>query len=161
MIMSLHPDVAAVFRDYPRIFLSCHREHVRDPKSGTLLSGNQVSILDHLDPMHATSLNGLAKHMGVTASTMSIAVDRLVKLGYVVRELDEADRRRVRLRLTDAGVRVCAESSVLEPELVREMLDHLSPAERREALKGLALLARAALAAQHARSGAKTRRQTG
>lgn len=159
--MNLPPDVAAVFRDYPRIFLSCHREHVRDPKSGTLLSGNQVSILDHLDPIHATTLSGLAKHMGVTASTMSIAVDRLVQLGYVVRELDEADRRRVRIRLTDAGVRVCAESSVLEPDLVREMLDQLSPAERREALKGLALLARAALAAQQARSDAKARRQTG
>lgn len=160
--MPLPPDVAAVFRDYPRIFLSCHRQHVRDPKSGTLLSGNQVSILDHLDPVHATNLSGLAKHMGVTASTMSIAVDRLVKLGYVVRELDDADRRRVRLRLTDSGVRVCAESSVLEPDLVQEMLDQLSAAERRDALKGLALLARGAMAAQHARSSAKTPRpQTG
>jgi DNA-binding MarR family transcriptional regulator len=159
--MELPADVAAVFRDYPRIFLSCHREHVRDPKSGMLLSSNQVSVLDHLDPVHATSLSGLAKHMGVTASTMSIAVDRLVKLGYVVRELDDADRRRVRLRLTDAGVRVCAASSVLEPDLVEQMLDQLSAAERREALKGLGLLARAAMAAQHARSGAKTRRQTG
>jgi DNA-binding MarR family transcriptional regulator len=160
--MPLTPDVAAVFRDYPRIFLSCHRQHVRDPKSGTLLSGNQVSILDHLDPVHATTLSGLAKHMGVTASTMSIAVDRLVKLGYVVRELDDADRRRVRLRLTDSGVRVCAESSVLEPDLVQEMLDQLSAAERRDALKGLALLARGAMAAQHTRSSAKSRRpQTG
>jgi hypothetical protein len=50
---------------------------------------------------------------------------------------------------------------VLEPDLVREMLDQLSPAERRDALKGLALLARAALAAQQVRSDAKSRRQTG
>jgi DNA-binding MarR family transcriptional regulator len=155
--MVLPPDVAAVFRHYPRIFLSCHRQHVRDPKSGTLLSRNQASILDHLDSVHATTVSDLAKHMGVTASTMSIAVDRLVKLGYVVRELDEADRRRVRLRLTDAGVRVCAESSVLEPDLVGDMLDQLTPAERREALKGLSLLARAAMAAQHNRSSTKTR----
>jgi DNA-binding MarR family transcriptional regulator len=159
--MELAPDVAAVFRDYPRIFLSCHRRHVRDPKSGTLLSANQVSILDHLDPVHATTLSGLAKHMGVTAGTMSIAVDRLVRLGYVTRELDDADRRRVRLRLTDAGVRVCAESSVLEPQLVRDMLDELTPAERRDALNGLSLLARAAIAAQHSRGDAKTRRSSG
>src|SRR4051812_10727621 len=115
--MQLAPDVAAVFRDYPRVFLSCHRRHVRDPKGGALLSSRQVSILDHLDPVHATSLNGLAQHMGVTAGTMSIAVDRLVRLGYIERQLDEVDRRRVRIRLTEAGVRVCAESSVLEPEL--------------------------------------------
>ena len=160
--MQLAPDVAAVFRDYPRIFLSCHRRHVRDPKGGTLVSSRQVSIMDHLDPIHATTLNRLAKHMGVTPGTMSIAVDRLVKLGYVVRELDEADRRRVSLRLTEAGVRICAESSVLEPDLVRDMLDQLTTAERRDALKGLSLLARAALAAQHARgSGAKQRRKSG
>jgi DNA-binding MarR family transcriptional regulator len=156
--MALPPDVAAVFRDYPRIFLSCHRQHLRDPQSGTLLSSNQASILDHLDSVHATTLSDLAKHMGVTASTMSIAVDRLVKLGYVVRELDDVDRRRVRLRLTDAGIRVCAESSVLEPDLVKHMLDQLTPAERREALKGLSLLARAAMAAQHNRSSAKSRK---
>lgn len=155
--MALPPDVAAVFRDYPRIFLSCHRQHVRDPKSGTLLSSNQASILDHLDSVHATTLSDLAKHMGVTASTMSISVDRLVKLEYVARELDEADRRRVRLRLTAAGVRVCAESSVLEPDLVEDMLDQLTPAERRDALKGLSLMARAAMAAQHNRSSAKAR----
>jgi len=159
--MPLSTDVAAVFRDYPRIFLSCHRRHVRDPKGGTLLSSNQVSLMDHLDPVHATTLSTLARHMGVTPSTMSIAVDRLVKLGYVLRELDEVDRRRVRLRLTEAGVRVCAESSVLEPDLVRAMLDQLSPTDRRDALRGLALLARAAMAAQHARSSAKPRRTSG
>lgn len=159
--MQLSPDVAAVFRDYPRIFLSCHRQHVRDPKSGTLLSSNQVSIMDHLDPVHATTMSGLAKHMGVTASTMSIAVDRLVKLGYIIRELDDADRRRVRLRLTDAGVRVCAESSVLEPGLVEDMLEQLSSSERRDALKGLSLLARAAIAAQHARGTTKSRSKSG
>lgn len=159
--MELPTDVAAVFRDYPRIYLSCHRQHVRDPDSGTLLSGSQVSVLDHLDPVHATTLSGLAKHMGVTASTMSIAVDRLVKLGYITRDLDDVDRRRVRLRLTAAGVRVCAANSVLEPELVKQMLDQLSGSERREALNGLALLARAAMAAQHARSGAKAPRKTG
>jgi DNA-binding MarR family transcriptional regulator len=159
--MDLAPDVAAVFRDYPRIFFSCHRRHVRDPQGGTLLSSRQASILDHLDPVHATTLNALAKHMGVTAGTMSIAVDRLVRLGYVERQLDETDRRRVGLRLTEAGVRISAESSVLEPELVRDMLDQLAPAERRTALKGLSLLARAAMAAQHARTSAKPRRRSG
>jgi DNA-binding MarR family transcriptional regulator len=159
--MKLHPDVAAVFRDYPRIYLSCHREHVRDPGSGTVLSGNQVSILDHLDPVHATTLSALASHMGVTAGTMSIGVDRLVKLGYVAREIDDADRRRVRLRLTPAGVRVCAASSVLDPGLVEQMLAQLSAAERAQALKGLALLAQAAMSAQRARRDTRSAGKAG
>jgi MarR family transcriptional regulator, organic hydroperoxide resistance regulator len=92
--------------------------------------------------------------MGVTPSTMSIAVGRLVRQGYVARALDHADRRRVQLRLTDAGVRVRAANSVLEPALVEDMLAQLAPDERAAALRGLELMARAAVAAQAQRTQA-------
>jgi DNA-binding MarR family transcriptional regulator len=82
--------------------------------------------------------------MGVTASTMSLAVDRLARGGYVRRERDAQDGRRVNLRLTEAGLRVRREKSVLDPELVASLLGRLSAAERREAIRGLELLARAA-----------------
>jgi len=150
--MDLHPDVAAVFRDYPRIYFACHRKHVRDPQTGTEVSSHQVSILDHLGADAPMMLTDLASHMGVTAATMSIAIGRLVDRGYVTRVLDPVDRRKVQLRLTDAGARICAANSVLEPTLVEEMLDQLSAPDRKAALRGLALLARGAQAAQHARS---------
>jgi DNA-binding MarR family transcriptional regulator len=150
--MRLSPDVAAVFRDYPRIYFACHRRHVRDDVSGTHVSAHQVSILDHLDANSPTMLSDLADHMGVTAATMSIAIGRLVQQGYVTRVLDPADRRKVQLRLTDAGVRICAANSVLEPSLVEDMLAQLSAADRKAALRGLAILGRAAVAAQQARS---------
>jgi DNA-binding MarR family transcriptional regulator len=150
--MRLSLDVAQVFRDYPRIYFACHRRHVRDPKSGARVSIAQVSILDHLDAASPTMLTDLAAHLGVTPATMSIAVGRLVDAGYVTRVLDPADRRKLQLRLTDAGARVCAASSVLEPQLVQEMLAQLSLAERSSALQGLALLGKAAVAANAARS---------
>lgn len=160
--MTMHPDVAAVFRDYPRIYFACHRRHVRDPKSGALVSTRQISILDHLDATHPTILGDLAAHMGVTPATMSIAVGRLVDQGYVARILHPGDRRKVQLRLTDAGARICAANSVLEPNLVQDMLDHLSDRDRKAALRGLALLGKAAVAAQETRSRAtKMRRRTG
>jgi DNA-binding MarR family transcriptional regulator len=150
--MPVRADVAAVFRDYPRIYFACHRRHVRDPKSGVQVSANQVSILDHLDADQPTMVGDLADHMGVTSATMSIAVGRLVAQGYVTRVLDPVDRRKVQLRLTNAGVRICAANSVLEPTLVGEMLDELSDRDRRAALRGLALLGRAAAAAQQSRA---------
>jgi DNA-binding MarR family transcriptional regulator len=155
--MRLRPDVARVFRDYPRIYFACHRRHVRDPKSGRPVSAHQVAILDHLDSEQPTMLSDLAGHMGVTPATMSIGVGRLVDQGYVARVLDPVDRRKVQLRLTDAGARVCAANSVLEPRLVEDLLDQLSEPDRRAALHGLALLGRAALAAQQARARAAKR----
>ncbi len=149
--MRLSSDVAAVFRDYPRIYFACHRRHVRDPRSGATVSARQVSILDHLDATAPSMLADLASHLGVTPATMSIAVGRLVDEGYVTRVVDPADRRKVQLRLTDAGVRICAANSVLEPGLVQTMLDRLSERDRRAALRGLALLGKAALASQPAR----------
>lgn len=150
--MRLSHDVAQVFRDYPRIYFACHRRHVRHPKSGALVSTAQVSILDHLDAATPTMLSDLAAHMGVTPATMSIAVGRLVDAGYVTRVLDPIDRRKLQLRLTHAGAQLCAANSVLEPSLVHEMLAQLASGERKAALHGLALLGKAALAAQAARS---------
>src|SRR5215468_7419940 len=120
-------------RLYPKIFLACHTRHVRDSVTGHQLSDHQASILDHLDEVDPTSLMELARHMGVTASTMSLAVDRLVRGGYVRRERDAQDGRRVNLRLTQAGLRVRREKSVLDPKLVASLLRRLPAAERREA----------------------------
>jgi DNA-binding MarR family transcriptional regulator len=143
-------DVAAVLDAYPRIYFACHRRHVYDAEQRRVVSANQASILDHLDPVESAVLSDLAKHMGVTASTMSLAVDRLERNGYVARERDAADRRRVRVRLTESGARIRRANSVLDPALVAEMLDHLSANERRAALRALQTLARAADASRQA-----------
>jgi len=129
---------------YSQIYFACHTRHVHDPESGTRVSARQASILSHLDSVEPTPLSQLASHMGVTVSTMSIAVDRLVRQGYVVRDRAEADARVRHVRLTTAGERLRAAQKVLEPQLVRAMLSRLSPAERRDALRGLELLGTAA-----------------
>lgn len=138
--------VETVLRCYPQIYFACHRRHVRDEKTKTVLSAHQASVLDHLDDVEGTSLLELARHMGVTASTMSLMIDRLENGGYVRRERSAEDGRRVDLRLTGAGVRIKKQQNVLEPELVGAMLKHLDPAQRIQALQGLELLAGAAQA---------------
>lgn len=137
---------------YPRIFLACHSRHVRDPKTREAVSAHQASVLDHLDDAEPTSLMVLAGHMGVGASTMSLTVDRLVRRGYVTRSRDAADRRVVNLRLTAAGVCLRDAQSVLDPRLVKAMILRLSLEDRQDAVRGLALLARAASEEMHTRS---------
>jgi MarR family transcriptional regulator, organic hydroperoxide resistance regulator len=135
---------------YPRIYFACHTRHVRDAESQRLLSRHQASILDHLDEIEPTTVNDLARHMGVTAATMSVAIDRLERQGYVVRARDAADRRRVHVRLTSAGVRVRDAASVLDPPRVEALIATLKDDEREVALRGLALLAEAAARVTHA-----------
>lgn len=129
---------------YPRIYFACHRRHVRDPKSQRILSAHQGSILDHLDEREPLMLLELARHMGVTPSTMSLQIEQLVTKGYVIRERDARDGRRLKLRLSASGVRVREANSVLDTERVSKMLGRLSVEERAAGLAGLALLARAA-----------------
>ncbi len=147
---------------YPRIFFACHTRHVRDPESRELLSAHQASILDHLDDVEPTSLSDLAAHMGVTLSTMSLSVERLVRRGYVARSRDPKDGRRVRLKLTAAGSRLRDAQSVLDAERVRALLGCLSTEQREEGLRGLALLASAATESmkQKARKNEKKRTRT-
>ena len=137
-------EVQTVLRCYPQIYFACHCRHVRDRKTQTQLSSHQASVLDHLDDVEGTSLLALAQHMGVTASTMSLMIDRLERAGYVRRERSPQDGRRVDLRLTEGGVGIKKQQKVLEPELIAAMLRRLDPASRREALHGLELLAEAA-----------------
>jgi DNA-binding MarR family transcriptional regulator len=129
---------------YPRIYLACHTRHVQDPRSGDRLSAQKASILSHLDTVEPVSLLELARHMGVTPATMSIAVGHLVRGGYVKRARSKEDGRRLEIVLTAKGARTRDASSVLDPERVRALLERLEPAPRARALEGLELLARAA-----------------
>jgi DNA-binding MarR family transcriptional regulator len=129
---------------YPKIYFACHTRHVRDEETNQRLSAHQASILDHLDEVDSTSMLALAGHMGVTASTMSVTVDRLVRAGYVTRDRDVVDARKVAVRLTKDGARVKERKSVLDRELVAAMLGRMKPRERAAGLAGLELLAKAA-----------------
>lgn len=137
-------EVDLVLRCYPQIYFACHRRHVRDEKTQTQLSAHQAGILDHLDDVEPTSVLDLARHMGVTASTMSLTIDRLERGGYLRRERSKQDARRVDLRLTSAGVRIKRQQKVLEPELIAAVLSKLDDKRRKKALRGLELLAEAA-----------------
>ena len=136
--------VRMVLDCFPRIFHACHRRHVRDDKTRQLLSSHQASVLDHLDAVEPMNLKALAAHLGVKPSAMSLMIDRLERGGFVRRSADARDARRVGLRLTKAGERIKRQQKVLDPDRVAQMLRRLNAKQRKAALEGLQLLARAA-----------------
>jgi len=134
--------VHRLMESYPQIYLACHRRHIRDDESGRVLTMQQSTLLQHLHPVRAISLRNLAEHIGLTPSTVSIAVSRLAHWGYVRRRKSQQDRREIRLTLTPSGLRVQQATTVLDPDLVAGFLRLMPPSELEAAVRGIELLAR-------------------
>lgn len=133
-----------VQRLYPQIYLACHKQHVRATSTSFRISSQDASILVHLDHESPIAPQTLAAHLGVKPSTLSAAIARLARLGYLEITTDQRDRRKRELRLTERGVEAIKAASVLDAARVLEMLRSLTSKEKREALHGLELLAKAA-----------------
>ncbi len=138
--------VLDVQRCYPQIYLACHVDHIRASTTKWRLSSRDASILSHLSARNGTSPRVLGAHLGVVPSTLSAAIARLAKYGYIRSVADSGDRRRRELWLTDLGAQAMRSTSVLDAARVRRMLKKLTPGERKAAIHGLSLLARAATA---------------
>lgn len=108
------------------------------------LSHHLAGLLEQLDPVEPLAVGELAARMRVTPATISLQLARLSRLRLVARTRDERDARRVQLRLTESGVRLRAQRSLLDPERLRAALARLLPPERDAAVAGVRLLARAA-----------------
>ena len=87
---------------------------------------------------------------------MSISIDRVIKLGYVRKEKDKKDARKINLTLTVAGNKIKQSKSVLDPERVEDVLSWLTAKERKLALDGMGLLAYAAELEMKGRSMGKS-----
>lgn len=137
-------DYRTVLDAIPRIRRACRPLFREDPEGGTRISPHQARILGFLDEHDPTMVGELADHLGVTASTMSLTLTRLVRAGYVRRDPDPLDRRVKNVRLTPAGARLRDAGRDLDPERVERMLALLPADQRSAALRGLVLLTEAA-----------------
>lgn len=70
---------------------------------GEQLSVPQFRCLNFIAQQPGASVSAVAGFLGVTLPTASTMVDRLVRAGAVTPDTDTQDRRRLRLRLTQAG----------------------------------------------------------
>jgi DNA-binding MarR family transcriptional regulator len=139
---------------YPQIYYACHTRHGRRRSNGFRLSDRDSALLVHVGPGGETTVSSLAAHLGLSRSTVSEALSRLDRLGYVRKTTGAGeDRRRVAVSLTPAGVSAVRATSALEPRRLRAVLQRMSPKDRVRAIDGLARFARAC------RSGAVSARE--
>jgi DNA-binding MarR family transcriptional regulator len=99
------------------------------------LSPVQLRALTALRRLVEANLAQLADSMGVTVSTTSRLVDRLVSADWVHRGPSPTNRREISLSLTESGTRLLRRYDNRRVELLGECLDRV-PLERHEALLG-------------------------
>jgi len=109
---------------------------------GRVVHPRQFHTMVTLKNLDGASLSALAGHTGSTMSAASKLVDGLVDRGFVARETDEDDRRRLILRLTEAGEQLIAAVDDAETSALVEWLADLSDAESAMVTLGMELLSK-------------------
>jgi len=98
------------------------------PKYGILPSGwKAMTAIGRYGPVSAKEV---CSHTTVEPDKVTRAVDRLAALGFVRREQDPADRRRVALSLSPAGRKVYEDIERLTRQVELTLLEALSMRER-------------------------------
>src|SRR5512142_381276 len=93
------------------------------------LSAAEINALANLGAGGTLSVRQLSERAGTRASTLTGLLDRLENRGYLVREVDPADRRSYRLPLTDQGREVAARALAAIAGLERAALARLDAAQ--------------------------------
>jgi len=94
--------------------------------AGLGLTMTQLRALFSLRAEGGSSAGTLADTLGVTPSTLTRLMDRLVRNQLVRREPDERDRRLVRHVLTEKGMKTVAEVERFGRARMNLILEHLS-----------------------------------
>ena len=79
----------------------------------------------------------IANKLDITLSTLSINIKRLIKKGYVVKEIDPDDRRIVHVLLTDSAYDILSIHHEFHEELVSSFFDELEIGEDQVLLESL------------------------
>jgi DNA-binding MarR family transcriptional regulator len=104
----------------------------------------QFRALVLLRALGPTPAGALAARLGVTASTGTRLVARLVRGGWVHRSSEPSDRRLITLDLTATGTRLVDETRRRREEALAAILSRMSAADRAAAIAGLRRLGDAA-----------------
>jgi DNA-binding MarR family transcriptional regulator len=98
----------------------------------------QLRALTVLEGVDGANLLQFSERMGVTVSTASRLVDRLVGAGLVDRRPSQLTRREISLRLTPRARDLLSRYHDLRLQVLRQRLDQLPPQRRSEVIEALA-----------------------
>jgi MarR family transcriptional regulator, organic hydroperoxide resistance regulator len=133
-------EALAAYRKLHRALLTSSASKWRDLD----ISMQQLRAMFFLRDEEEATVGRLAELFGFGLPAASLLADRLVRAGYVERREDPADRRRVLLSLTRAGVRLVTDLREGSHSVLRRWISSLSPEDLAALTRGWRALAEVA-----------------
>ncbi|MDV5170685.1 MarR family transcriptional regulator [Photobacterium rosenbergii] len=97
----------------------------------------QIHVVEILGAHGAMRMKELADKIGVTTGTLTVQVDKMVKLGLLLRRPHESDRRSILVELTAEGEELYHEHDQLHLSLTQDITAKLSAEECQQLLASL------------------------
>lgn len=94
------------------------------------LSSGQFPLLFHLSHQQDVTQEALARHLHLDKGAIARAARKLEEAGYITRTQDPANRRAVRLLLTERGEQIVTEMQMIDKEWEDLVSEGLSAEER-------------------------------
>jgi len=97
----------------------------------------QIFILSILERQDEARMSDLAKFLHVSTASVTGVTDRLVRDAYVVRERSTKDRRVVKIKLTQKGIRLINTLNDKRKKTIGKVFGKLSQSDRESYLRVL------------------------
>lgn len=101
------------------------------------ISMNDMHIIEAVGDGEPKNMSSIARLVGVTVGTLTIAMNNLVKKGYVIRTRSEKDRRVVLISLDEKGRRAYQRHEQFHLEMVRAMRQGLDEEQCQVLMKAM------------------------
>ena len=104
------------------------------------ITNNDMHVIEAIGMGTPKNMSSIAKELSVTVGTLTIAMNSLVKKGYVKRERGEEDRRVVYISLSDKGKKSFIHHARFHKEMITSILDEFDEDEKKILIRGLTKL---------------------
>ncbi|HIZ78463.1 MAG TPA: MarR family transcriptional regulator [Candidatus Lachnoclostridium stercorigallinarum] len=101
------------------------------------ITSNDLHVIEAIGVGSPKNMSTIARELSVTVGTLTIAMNGLVKKGYVTRERGREDRRVVYISLSEKGRKAYAHHARFHQEMIGGIQSALTPEEMAALVKAL------------------------
>lgn len=93
------------------------------------ITNNDMHVIEAIGLDEPKNMSAIARELSVTVGTLTIAMNSLVRKGYVIRERGKEDRRVVYISLSEKGRAAYAHHAEFHREMINAVMEELTPEE--------------------------------